>query len=157
MMKHTRIFVLAAFMLSCMFNAYAQNGGQKEVGGYAGISLSTSNGDGLGNVMYPSVEGGVSVSNWTVGLCAGRRDLASRTGEEQGSDYFYEPKATVSMPIGSVKGFALFGAGGFFDTETYFVEYGFGAAWPCGPVDLSTQYSNWAGADYVSVGFSRSF
>lgn len=156
MMKHTGILAIAALMLVSA-SLSAQDGAKKEVGGYAGISLSTSNGDGLGNVMYPSVEGGVAVSNWTLGLCAGRRDLAAHEDGDQASDYFYEPKATVSMPIGAVNGFALFGAGGFFDTETYFIEYGFGVGWPCGPVTLSTQYSNWAGADYVSLGVSTSF
>lgn len=153
-MKQLKLLALAAVMLAC---AALQAQDKKDVGQYFGASLSVSNGTGFGNASFASAEYGITVSNWSLGLCAGRKDLAPRDGKEQGSDYFWEPKATASVSMGAVKGFALFGAGGFFDTETYFVEYGFGVAWPCGPVDLSTQYSNWAGADYVSIGFSRSF
>ncbi len=130
-----------------------------EVRAYVGASLSTSTGDGLGRVSYPTVEAGLLVDGeWSLGMCLGRRDLAARSEKERAEDYFAEAKVYAYRPFGkATKGFLLFGAGTFFNTDTYFVEYGGGVCWPAGPVDLSVQYSNWAATNYVSVGLSKTF
>ena len=95
----------------------------------------------------------------TLALNMGRRNFVADEGGEKASYYFYEPKVSVSKNIAdNVQAFGLFGAGGFFDSNHFLIEYGLGVNWSVGPkTSVCTQASNWDGADYVTFGVSRTF
>lgn len=132
--------------------------GQTSVSWYASASLSMSSGDRLALVSYPSVEVGRTCGITTLALNFGRRNLAKPEGEETSQNYYYEPKIAVSVPLGRLQTYLLFGAGGYFNTEHYLIEYGTGITWPLGAKhSLSVQVSNFDATDYVSVGVSQAF
>lgn len=120
---------------------------------YVEASLSVGGGSGLDG-SFPSLGGGVSFEDWSVGGLLGRRDLAPREGPEQASDYFYEAKWCPTLGArGKVSFYGLLGVGGYFSTDVLFIEYGAGASLAAGPGGITLQWSNWDSGDYVSVGY----
>lgn len=125
---------------------------------YVSVGLSMSNTSDFRNGSFFGVESGVYKENVSLGVVLGRGSVrgAFKNGDVI-TNYFYEPKITVSFPLGKLYGTAIFGAGGYFGTSNTFIEYGGGVYYQVGKVAYGVLYSNWDGIDYITPNITYNF
>ncbi len=121
----------------------------------AGLSIGNTGDSGFGETSYPSLAFGFSKDFGSLGLVVGRssNDLS---GEEDASNYWWEIKTALAVPVGDFSAYGLIGLGNYLSTSRFFVEYGFGVSHSWGALSLFIQASNWDGAWYVTPGLSYS-
>jgi hypothetical protein len=130
--------------------------GQDSLSWYYGAGLSMTNGSNIRAIVYPSLEVGATIGQKSIALNLGRRDLMSED-KEMAEFYYWEIKGAYSVPFDRIQLYGLLGAGGFFETDDFLIEYGAGVSMPVGSTSIWTQVSHWYGAPYVSIGFQRPF
>jgi hypothetical protein len=158
-----KIFTVAIAML-IMATSFGQTDSTKKTKttAYAslGISIGNVNVNDAGTnkfskASFPSVEIGVMRKNISIGAAFGYENLLA-TSETRG---FYELKTSAyHVIVGDCSGYILFGVGAYFEKSFHsFIEYGFGFSYAPKKLGYFVQYSNWANANYVSVGLSYNF
>ncbi|MEM9067294.1 MAG: hypothetical protein AAGE52_02270 [Myxococcota bacterium] len=130
----------------------------RSVGFYLAAGLSISNtGDGnFGEATYPSIEFGLSKGAASFGLVFGR-ESNDYSGSGEASDYWWELKLSVAVPVRDFSAYGLLGFGNYLSTDQFFIEYGLGVSYSWGPVSVFAQISNWDGVWYVTPGLMLSF
>lgn len=125
---------------------------------YVSVGLSMSNMDNFRNGSYFSLETGVCRDNVALGVVIGRGNITGmfKNGDAI-SNYYYEPKATVTFPLGKLTGTAIFGIGGYFGSSHMLIEYGSGVYYQIGKVAYGMLYSNWDGVDYITPNITYNF
>jgi opacity protein-like surface antigen len=154
-MKKVILVLVLSLMTSVMF---AQADSTKVVSKftpYVGIGLSLTNGNDFTNQSYPSVEVGVMRSNYALGLAIGRQNL--NFNQDAISKYYFEPKVTASVPVGSLSLNAILGWGMYIDTPYSFIEYGAGLSYGVGNLTYALTYSNFDKVNYLTPSISYSF
>lgn len=153
------IFLLSALLISA--SSFAQCDSSKCCGldFYSSVGISIGNEsdsiiDNFNKASYPSIEVGLMKNNFGLGVVLGCENIFV-SSKSRG---FYELKTSISHPIGSLSGYALFGVGSYFEKQSsVFIEYGAGFSYtPCA-VGYFVQYSNWATFNYVSTGLTYNF
>lgn len=149
----------------------------------AGISVSQGDASTAGQFNTNSFfwgEFGITRNNVGIGLNFGRSNFRFDEANDEFTNLYLEPKVTATLvEKGFAKGYVLFGAGVYprrlsyskdeliigepiigkdldFMSQ-YFIEYGAGTTFSFGMTDLSVQWSNWDGWNYVSMGLTRNF
>jgi hypothetical protein len=122
----------------------------------AGLSISNSHDTTFSYSSYPALEFGFMRENFSLGLVAGRSNLSGFRQDEI-SNYWYELKAAVYVPIGKFDGYALLGIGNYIATKQVFIEYGLGVAYAWDHWGVFAQASNWDGTWYATPGVSYTF
>jgi hypothetical protein len=122
----------------------------------AGLSISNTFDTTFSYSSYPSVEFGFMKDNFSLGLVAGRGNLSGFNNDDI-SNYWYEVKTAVSVPVGKFSGYALLGIGNYITTSRVFVEYGAGFSYSFNKFGVFSQFSNWDGTWYVTPGISYTF
>lgn len=103
---------------------------------------------------YPSLEIGLTRKNLSLGAVFGFENVLVSSSSRK----FYELKTAISYPVGNYSGYALFGVGSYFENSfSNFIEYGAGFSYAPSKLGYFVQYSNWARANYISVGVSYNF
>ena len=153
-----KILILGMLFISTLICAQESTNDSK-IGYYGAVGLSIGNSEGsdFQSTSYPSIEGGITKDNITLGLAVGRSSLADFGTELKGSNienYWYEVKTTVSQPIGKTNGYLVFGLGNYINTSQVFIEYGVGVSYMPKKLGYFIQASNWDGLWYNSVGVS---
>lgn len=123
----------------------------------AGISISNVNkanpaADNFNKASYPSIEVGLTKKNVSGGIVMGYENMLV----DKTTRGFAELKTSFSYVNGSFAEYALFGVGAYAQNSLVtFIEYGVGFAWMPKSTGVFIQYSNWANANYVSVGITQ--
>jgi len=139
-----------------------------------GLSINPTTNDSFEYSSYPSVEVGITRNDVSYGVVFGRGSLKG-LGESQDNftNYFYEFKMSPSVSLGFVNANLILGVGGYIngggqntgpdvdvediDTNSSFIEYGFGFSKSYGNVSYGLSYSNWDGTNYVTPSVSYAF
>jgi hypothetical protein len=155
-----KIILVALTLVTFTINAQTccQKDTTAKIGYYAslGLSVSNSGSSNFESTSYPSMEFGITKNNFGTGLAFGRSNL-SGFSSDVASNYWYEIKTSLSVPIQKFTGYGLLGIGNYITTRTIFVEYGIGFSYAVGSISIFTQASNWDGLWYVTPGFSYNF
>jgi hypothetical protein len=133
-----------------------------------GLSMSLTSNESFAYSSYPSVEVGITRNDVSYGVVFGRGSLKGfAESDDRLSNYFYEFKVSPSVSLGYVNANIILGIGGYInsggqdpalgDTNSTFVEYGFGLSKSFGNLSYGLSYSNWDGLDYVTPSVSYSF
>lgn len=133
-----------------------------------GLSINPTTNDTFEYSSYPSVEVGITRNDVSYGVLFGRGSLKGLGDSvDTFSNYFYEFKVSPSVSLGYVNANLILGIGGYInsggqnstngDTDSSFVEYGFGLSKSYGNLSYGLSYSNWDGLDYVTPSLSYSF
>jgi hypothetical protein len=110
--------------------------------------------DNFNKASYPSLEVGLMKGNFGLGAVVGCENMFT-TSTSRG---FYELKTSISHPIGSLTGYALFGVGAYMESGfNNFLEYGAGFSYAPTKLGYFVQYSNWARSNYISAGITYNF
>ena len=118
------------------------------------VDASNPGTDNFNKASYPSIEGGIMGKTVGLGLVIGCENFFVT----KDSRLFYELKTSVSVPIDVFSGYALFGAGAFFEKDfNNFIEYGLGFSYMPENLGYFVQYSNWATTDFVTIGATYAF
>lgn len=135
---------------------------------YISIGMSISSGNtydtneskySFSESCYPSIEGGVTYSNISLGIVLGR---GSFKGFGSSSDviqnYYYEIKASPSFPLGIVDANIIFGIGSYINApNAMFIEYGSGISYTKNKLTYGVNYTNWDGVDYITPCLTYNF
>lgn len=126
--------------------------------GYVSYGVSMTNTSDYRTSSYTGLEGGICYSNLSLGGIFGRgslRGLGSST--DNINQYFYEVKATGSVPVGSLTGSVFMGYGGYFGTSHTFIEYGVGMGYSVNKFTYGLSCSNWDGITYITPNITFNF
>jgi hypothetical protein len=148
-MKYIITFLVAALALAS--NAQTE----QKIGKYAAVSYSFGAGSKINQASYGSAELGVTKENASFGVAVGR----SSFDPDLKNQLFVEPKTSVTLvQAGIARGYATMGAGFWPGTNDFFIEYGAGVLFSAKDAqDIAVQWSNWAGGNYISVGYVWNF
>lgn len=155
-MKKLTLALVTLFLSASTLFAQEETKVKPDVYVSAGLSISNSYDTTFSYSSYPSVEVGLMKNNFSFGLVLGRANL-SGFDADAASNYWYEGKAAVYVPIGKFNGYALLGIGNYFSTKRVFVEYGAGFSYSFNKFGVFAQASNWDGYWYVTPGVSYTF
>jgi hypothetical protein len=122
----------------------------------AGLSISNTRGANFSYSSYPSIEAGIMKKNASLGLVLGRNNLDSLDSDRI-SNYWYEVKGALYLPLGNYNGYALLGIGNYMNTSQFFIEYGLGCSYAWKHFGVFAQASNWDGTWYATPGISYTF
>lgn len=122
---------------------------------YVSVGLSLASGSDFINEAYPSIEVGMCKENISLGLVLGRQNLNYTS--DSISNYYFEPKITGSLPIGSLTGTLIFGWGKYIDTPHAFIEYGSGLSYSVKNIAYGITYSNFDKIDYLTPSITYTF
>lgn len=138
--------------------SYVKEKTKSPITAYASVGLSMSNTSNFRAGSYFNLEGGVCKENLCLGVVVGRGNI---TGMFKNTDainnYYYEPKVTVTFPLGKLTGTAIFGVGGYFGTSHTLIEYGSGVYYQIDNISYGLLYSNWDGVDYITPNITYNF
>jgi len=148
-------FILANVLLTTLLHAQTESS-KPDFYISGGLSISNSHDTTFSYSSYPSLEFGFMKDNFSLGLVAGRSNLSGFRTDEI-SNYWYELKAAVYLPLGKYNGYALLGIGNYISTKQVFVEYGLGFTRSWNHWGVFAQASNWDGTWYVTPGVSYTF
>jgi len=155
-----KIITLALIMLS--FGAFSQKDSTKtKTSYYASIGVSIGNviqndqnSDNFNKSSYPSFEIGMMRKNASLGIVIGKENMFASSSTRG----FYELKTSLSNTTGKFCEYALLGVGAYMENGfNNFIEYGAGFSYTPNKIGYFAQYSNWARANYVSVGLTFNF
>lgn len=123
------------------------------VGAYlaAGLSISNTGDANFGETSYPSIEFGLSAGAGSLALVVGRANN-DYSGTEEVSNYWWEIKVSIAVPIGDFGAYGLLGLGNYLSTDRFFIEYGLGVSYSWDPLSVFVQASNWDGVWYITPG-----
>jgi hypothetical protein len=133
-----------------------------------GLSINPTTNDSFEYSSYPSVEVGITRNDVSYGVVFGRGSLKGLADSQDNfANYFYEFKVSPSVSLGFVNANLILGVGGYIngggqnpengDTNSSFVEYGFGFSKSYGNLSYGLSYSNWDGMNYVTPSVSYAF
>lgn len=141
------LFVLSSLSL------FSQNE-KKPIGGYVSGGISIPGGSqSFESRSYASIETGISYDNVSAGFVIGRANLE----EANFQNMFWEVKASPSVWMSPVFGYAVLGYGAYMDYKRSFLEYGAGVSLPIKNMAYFAQITNWDEINYVSVGLTYNF
>ena len=154
-------FIFISCMISAIlmpYTANAQKTNDTPLATYVATGLSVSNtGEStFGQTSYPSVELGWNKGSLSFGLVVGRSDN-NYSGKDKLSNYWWEVKTALSIPVGSYSTYGLLGLGNYMSTDKVFIEYGLGFSHTWDQFSLFSQISNWDGLWYLTPGVSYTF
>lgn len=150
--------IITLILVSIGITAYCQSDSSKSsISVYSSIGVSIGNMNtvdsmlnAFGKISYPSAEIGITKKSVSVGAILGLTDMQFKNPTA-----YYELKVSISKPIGECYGYGLFGIGAYATKDfSNFIEYGAGFGYMPKKWGYFVQYSNWAGSDYISVGFN---
>jgi hypothetical protein len=154
-MKKVVLVLALSLMTSVMFAQKDSTNVVSKFTTYIGVGLSLPNGNDFTNESYPSVEVGVMRNNYALGLVVGRQNF--NFSEDDISKYYFEPKVTVSLPIGLLNLNGILGWGMYINTPSSFIEYGAGVSYGAGNLTYGLIYSNFDSVNYITPNISYSF
>ncbi len=128
------------------------------ISGYVSYGLSMANSSDFKTSSYTGLEGGICYKNFSLGAIFGRGSLKGLgSSSDRISQYFYEVKATASIPMGMLTGSAFMGYGGYFGTSHNFIEYGLGMGYSVNKFTYGVACSNWDGINYLTPNITYNF
>ena len=142
--------------LPCIVKAEQTEETQLSLYAASGLSISNTGNATFGETSYPSVEFGFSKGALSLGLVVGRSNN-DYTSEEILSNYWWEMKTALSIPVDSFTAYGLLGIGHYLSTDRLFIEYGVGVSHSWDQLALFAQVSNWDGFWYITPGLSYTF
>jgi hypothetical protein len=146
-----RILFTIASLISLSVFSQEKN---PKITGYVSAGLSIPGGSqSFKTRSYASIESGICYENVTAGLVIGRASL----DKADFRNMFWEIKASPSIQISPVLGYAVLGYGGYFDYKKSFLEYGFGVYYPFKRFAYFAQVTNWDEVNYMTVGLIYNF
>jgi len=144
------LFIILGFTSTL---AFSQNS-ESKVSGYFSGSISIPGGSqSFKSRSYASVETGICYENLTAGFVIGRASL----DKADFHNMFWELKASPSIQISPVYGYAVIGYGGYMDYKKSFLEYGAGIYYPFKKMSYFIQITNWDEINYFSAGLTYNF
>ena len=99
---------------------------------------------------------GISQGAFSLGFVTGRSDN-DYSSTEALSNYWWEIKTALSIPVESFSVYGLLGVGNYLSTEQVFIEYGIGFSRSWDQLSAFAQVSNWDGLWYITPGVSYTF
>lgn len=152
----TKIVSAACFFLAVFTLTAQEEPAKPSVYISAGLSVSNTRDTTFSYASYPSVEVGIMKKNASLGLVLGRSNL-SGFDSDRISNYWYELKGAIYLPLGNYNGYALLGIGNYMNTKQFFIEYGAGCCYSWKHFGIFAQASNWDGTWYATPGVSYTF
>lgn len=145
--------ILFVIMALISISAFSQESKSK-ISGYVSGGLSIPGGtQSFKTRSYASIETGICYENLTAGLVIGRASL----DKADFHNMFWELKASPSISLSPVFGYAVLGYGGYMDYKKSFLEYGVGILYPVKNTSYFMQITNWDEINYMSVGLTYNF
>lgn len=135
---------------------------------YISIGMSISSGNtydtnenkySFSESCYPSIEGGITYSNVSLGIVLGRGNFKGLgSSQDVIQNYYYEFKVSPSFPLGILDANIIFGVGSYINaSNAMFIEYGSGISYTKNNFTYGVNYTNWDGVDYITPCLTYNF
>lgn len=149
-----KLVVLVALFVSTLAIAQTSKEVTLTLTPYVSAGLSMTDGE-FETASYPTVELGTGLNKYlSVGVVFGRGNFDGifENGDRM-SDYFLEGKAQLTIPVGPVNVYGLFGAGNYLNNPHSFIEYGGGISKSITKrLSIFAQITNWDDVNYFTPG-----